>query len=275
MSLIRSSFPAPGVLLLSLARPPVNALHTPLFAQIRDALEQADRDPEVRCVVFASAVDKGFTAGLDLHDQTLHQQSTDPARTALLVRDYIAFLQSAVSALEKCSKPVVAAVHGLCIGGGIDLISACDVRLCSADSVFSIKEVDIALAADLGSLQRLPKTTSNASLLAELALTARNFGPAEADKLGLVSQVVKGGREAVLDAAVEVAKVIASKSPIATLSTKHLLNYSRDHTVQEGLEYTQAWNMSMIQCADIPAAFSAFSTKRRPEFADLPKRSKL
>ncbi|GAA5835988.1 hypothetical protein JCM11251_006620 [Rhodosporidiobolus azoricus] len=274
-TLIQSSSPSSGILLLSLARPPVNALHTAFFAALRDALQAADLDETVRAVVLASGVDKGFTAGLDLTDQTLHQQSTDAARTALLIRDYMGFLQDAVSSLEICSKPVIAAVHGLCIGGGIDIASACDVRLAASNTVFSIKEVDIALAADLGSLQRLPKTTGNASLLNELALTARNFGPDEAEKLGLVSRVVKGGKKEVLEEALKVAAVIAAKSPIATLSTKHLLNHARDHSVKEGLEYTQAWNMGMIQSADIPAAFAAFTTKRPARFAELPKRAKL
>merc|ERR1712093_390293 len=130
---------------------------------------------------------------------------------------------------------------------------------------------DIALAADIGSLQRLPRVTANASLVAELALTARNFGPAEAEKLGLASRVVPGGQKGVTDEAVKLAKVIASKSPIATLSTKHLINYSREHTVQEGLQYTQAWNMAMLQTADIPAAFQAFTTKKAPRFANLAK----
>jgi delta(3,5)-delta(2,4)-dienoyl-CoA isomerase len=161
-----------------------------------------------------------------------------------------------VSSIERCDKSVVAAVHGLCLGGGIDIIAACDIRFAAEGSIFSIKvstlylllrpsahlssqtqEVDVGLAADVGSLQRLPKQTASSSLLYELALTARNFGPSEALTLGLVSKVVPGGREGVLAAALETAKVIASKSPIATLGTKHLLNYSREHTVQEGLDY--------------------------------------
>jgi delta(3,5)-delta(2,4)-dienoyl-CoA isomerase len=154
----------------------------------------------------------------------------------------MATLQHSISSLELCSKPVIAAVHGLCLGAGIDIMSACDVRLCAEGTVFAIKvrfssflpfssplsgcsagrprqtlsdalerqqEVDIGLAADIGSLQRLPKTTGNASLLYELALTARNFGPAEAEKLGFVSRTVGGGKEGVVKEALELAKVIA------------------------------------------------------------------
>lgn len=111
----------------------------------------------------------------------------------------------------------------------------------------------------MGSLQRLPNKIANDSLLRELALTARSFGAQEAQTLGLVSKVVEGGRVEVLAAAMELAAVIASKSPIATLGTKHLLNYSRDHTVQEGLNYTTVWNMSMLQSEDLSAAFAAYA----------------
>ncbi|BGP41116.1 hypothetical protein JCM10450v2_005148 [Rhodotorula kratochvilovae] len=256
--LIKATFPSEGVLVLSLARPPVNAFSTELFAQLERVFRTASADPDVRAVILTSDVPKGFTAGLDLHSSDLMRQAGDPARTALLLRDHIATLQRAVSSIQDCDKPVVCAVHGLCLGAGIDIMSACD-------------EVDIALAADIGSLQRLPRVTGNASLVAELALTARNFGPDEAEKLGLVSRTVAGGREGVTKEAIKIATVVASKSPIATLSTKHLINYSREHTVQEGLVYTQAWNMAMLQAADIPEAFSAFTTKKPPVFAKLAK----
>ncbi|BGP17325.1 hypothetical protein JCM10213v2_005343 [Rhodosporidiobolus nylandii] len=239
--LITTSRPSQGVLLLQLTKPPLSTFTTALFLALKSAFEEADKDNDVRVVVLAGGVDRGFTAGLDLGDSNLRHEAADPARTALLMRDHITFLQSSVSAIEKCSKPVICAVHGLCLGAGVDVAAACDIRYASTDAVFAIKEVDIALAADLGSLQRLPKVTGNGSLLAELALTARNFGADEAMKLGLLSGVVEGGKEEVLEKALDVAAVIASKSPIATLSTKHLLNHARDHTVQEGLEYTQAW----------------------------------
>ncbi|GAA5867363.1 hypothetical protein JCM8547_003321 [Rhodosporidiobolus lusitaniae] len=277
---ILTSSPSPGVLLVTLEhQSKLNAFATSLFLALRSVFDSASSDPDVRCVVLASGVEKAFTVGLDLTDDQLHQKGADPARTALLVREYIALLQSCVSALQACQKPIVAACHGICYGAGLDILSACDVRLCASggeggrETRMAIKEVDIALAADIGSLQRLPKTTGNASLLYELALTARDFGPDEALQLGLVSRVVEGGREEVLREALRVAEVIASKSPIATLSTKHLLNYSREHTVQEGLEYTQAWNMSMIQCADIPAAFEAFTTKKPAQFGPLARQS--
>ncbi|BGP56478.1 hypothetical protein JCM8202v2_004098 [Rhodotorula sphaerocarpa] len=235
--LIECSFPHEHVLLLLLNRPPVNAYSDELSTELRHHFEHASRDPA-----------------------------------------YMDTLQRAVSAIQDCEKPVVAAVHGICFGAGLDLVSACDIRLCAENTTFSIKEVDIGLAADIGSLQRLPRVTGNASLLYELALTARNFGPKEAVELGLVSRVVpEGGApgEKVREEALRLAKVIADKSPIATLSTKHLLNYSREHTVQEGLQYTQAWNMSMVQANDVAAAIQGFTMKKPPVFEPLTTKAKL
>ncbi|GAA5968351.1 hypothetical protein JCM3765_002912 [Sporobolomyces pararoseus] len=263
------TFPSDGVLLIELNRAPVNAFNTQLWLSVASAFDYASQDPDVRAIVFGSKLQKGFTAGLDLMESNLNEKGSDPARTALKLQPYIKLLQDSVSSIQNCSKPVVAATFGICLGAGIDLISACDVRLCSEKTIFSIKEVDIGLAADVGSLQRLPKVTGNASLLYELALTARNFGPEEAVKLGLVSNVVKGGREEVTREALKLAQLIASKSPVATLSTKHLLNYSREHSVQEGLDYTTVWNMSMLQAEDIPLAFQAFSTKKPAKFPKL------
>ncbi|GAA6064711.1 hypothetical protein JCM10212_001616, partial [Sporobolomyces blumeae] len=261
---VSCTFPKPSVLLVELNRPPVNAFNTQLWIDLASAFDHAATDPDVRAIVLSSKLEKGFTAGLDLTESNLNTKGTDPARTALLLKPYIALLQRSVSSIQNCDKPVIAATHGICLGAGIDLISACDVRYCSDKTVFSIKEVDIGLAADVGSLQRLPKTTGNSSLLYELALTARNFGPSEAVQLGLVSKVVaqatqpgRGARQDVLEEALRTAELIASKSPIATLSTKHLLNYSREHTVQEGLDYTTVWNMAMLQAEDIPQAFQA------------------
>lgn len=153
---------------------------------------------------------------------------------------------------------MVVAVHGLCLGAGMDIIAAADIRLCSSNAIFSIKEVDVGLAADVGSLQRLPSKVSNDSLLRELCLTARNFGSDEALSLGLVSRVIQGGRAEVTAAGLALAHVIASKSPIATLGTKHLLNYSKDHSVDEGLAYTTVWNMAMLQASDLTEAFAAW-----------------
>ncbi|KAK4054289.1 hypothetical protein OIO90_003522 [Microbotryomycetes sp. JL221] len=272
---VKATFPSDGVTLLSMNRPKVNALNDDLWFEIADSCHAASVDPNCRVVVLASSLERIYCAGLDLTENGIEHSGEDVGRTAISLKHYIKRLQDAVSAVQLCQKPVIAAVHGLALGGAIDIISAADVRYAAEGSVFSIKEVDVGLAADVGSLQRLPKTTGNASLLYELALTARNFDTKEAQTLGLVSKVVPGGRQGVLDAALETAKLIASKSPIAVIGTKHILNYSREHTVQEGLDYEAVWNMAMLQSEDLVKAMQAFATKESPTFSPFYKLAKL
>jgi delta(3,5)-delta(2,4)-dienoyl-CoA isomerase len=178
-------------------------------------------------------------------------------------------MQDAFNAIEKIPQPVIAAIHGACIGGGIDLIAACDIRLASAETVFSIKEVDIGLAADLGTLQRLPRITGNESLLRELAFTGRNFTCAEGQLLGLFSRVLPSPSET-LTAATALAVEIAKKSPVAVAGTKVNLLYSRDHaSVQDGLDYMTTWNMSALQSEDIGKAVQGAMMKETPTFSKL------
>lgn len=137
-------------------------------------------------------------------------------------------------------------------------MSACDIRYTSSSSRFCVKEVDIALAADIGTLQRMPKVVGNDSWVRELALSAREFDAKEAFQFGFVSKVVEGGKREVEEAAIETAKIIASKSPVAVRGTKVALLHGRDHTVKEGLDFQAAWNMSMLQTGDLPVAVSKF-----------------
>ncbi|EJT99158.1 ClpP/crotonase, partial [Dacryopinax primogenitus] len=226
-------------------------------------------DPTVRIVVLASSL-KHFTAGLD-HIQTIGKGEDEAPRRAIKWRRHISQFQAAISSIEECTQPVIGAVHGLCYGLGIDILCACDIRYCATDARFSIKEIDVGLAADIGSLARLPKIVGNASAVRELALTAREFDCREAERLGFVSRVVQGSREEVIVAACETARVIASKSPIAIMGTKHLLNHARDHSVRDNLEYTVTWNATMLQSTDMAEAMEAFRLKRPPKFANLGK----
>ncbi|KAI0727035.1 ClpP/crotonase-like domain-containing protein, partial [Fomitopsis betulina] len=230
-------------------------------------------EPSVRAVVLASANPKLFSAGIDLSalGSITDGASQEPARRALQQRDLILSFQSCISAIERCPYPVIAATHGVAYGLSIDIIAACDVRYTASNTVFSIKEVDVGLAADIGTLSRLPKVVGNHSLLNELAYTARDFSAAEAEKLGLVSRVIQGSRDEVLAAALQTAHLIAEKSPIAVLGSKHLLLHARDHTVQESLDYTATWNSIMLQTSDMPAIFKAMSKKSKPDFAPLAK----
>ncbi len=167
---------------------------------------------------------KGFCAGIDLASLTveltaLMQRGGDPARVSHGLRRLVAGYQASFTAIEKATQPVIAAVHGACVGAGVDMISACDMRYCTADALFQIKEVDVGLAADVGTLQRLPKIVGNQSLVRELAYTARALPAAEALQHGLVGAVYASQAE-LTDAAIKLAATIASKSPVAVAGTK-------------------------------------------------------
>uniref|UniRef100_A0A8C4WS76 Enoyl CoA hydratase 1, peroxisomal n=1 Tax=Eptatretus burgeri TaxID=7764 RepID=A0A8C4WS76_EPTBU len=191
----------------------------------------------------------------------LNIEGEDTARKSWHLRQFIKQCQDSFSVLEKCLKPVIAAVHGACIGGGIDMITACDIRLCTHDAWFQVKEVDIGLAADVGTLQRLPKVIGNRSLVCELAYTGRKMMSDEAHCCGLISQIFQD-KDSMMDGAFELASEIASKSPVAVQGTKRNLLYSRDHTIQDSLEYMAAWNMSMLQTDDVVKSAGAVMQKK-------------
>ncbi|KAG0699496.1 ClpP/crotonase-like domain-containing protein [Suillus ampliporus] len=276
---IKISSPAPHVLLLELDRQPVNAFTSEFWKEYGCTFDALSTHPDdIRAVVLSSAFPKVFTAGLDFQGLMKlggNDVTMDPARRAFLTRDLILDIQRAVAAPERCPIPVIAAVHGIVIGLGIDIISACDVRYAASDAKFSIKEVDMGLAADVGTLAHLPKITGNHSLVRELAYTGRTFSSDEAEKLGLVSRVVGGGREAVVAAALQLARDIASKSPVAVTGTKHLLLHARDHSVAENLQYTAIWNSAAVQTADLEQAVKAGMTKSKESPKFLPLRPKL
>jgi delta(3,5)-delta(2,4)-dienoyl-CoA isomerase len=275
---IKISSPVPHVLLLELNRQPVNAFSTEFLKEYGCTFDALSRHPDdIRVVVLSSAFPNVFSAGIDF--QGLMKlgagDATDPARRAFVIRDDILDIQYAVAAPERCSIPVIAAVHGIVIGLGIDIISACDVRYAASDAKFSIKEVDVGLAADAGTLAYLQKITGNQSLARELAYTARAFSSDEAEKLGLVSRVVEGGRDAVVAAALQLAKDIASKSPVAVTGTKRLLLHARDHSVAENLQYTATWNSAALQATDLQQSVKAGMAKSKESPKFLPLRPKL
>ena len=166
--------------------------------------------------------------------------------------------------MARCPKPVIAAVHGYCIGGGVDLIAACDIRLASADAVFSVREAKMAIVADLGSLQRLPAIIS-AGHLAELAFTGKDISAERAKEIGLVNDVAADA-EGVHKAAHALAAEIAANSPIAVQGTKAVLAANEGRTVAEGLDYVATWNAGMLASDDLTEAVTAFMEKRPPKF---------
>ncbi|EUC59227.1 enoyl-CoA hydratase/isomerase [Rhizoctonia solani AG-3 Rhs1AP] len=250
-----------------------NARSSRFWEELGSTFDKISRDGSVRVVVLSSSNSKIFTPGLDLSDTgaLVNIDGLDPARQAFKLRDHVLHFQSCISAIERCAQPVIAAVNGIAYGLAIDILCACDIRYSSSSTRFSIKEVDVGLAADIGTLSRLPKITGNESLLRELAFTAREFGPNKAFQLGMVSRIVEGGRHEVLGAALELAKTIAVKSPVAVVGTKKFLLHARDNTVKQSLEYQATWNMAMLQSPDTAEAFKAFTTKQVPRFQPLPK----
>jgi delta(3,5)-delta(2,4)-dienoyl-CoA isomerase len=198
----------------------------------------------------------------------MHQSDEDIARKCRKMYKIVQKCQDSMSSLEKCVKPVIVAIHNGCIGAGVDMICGADIRYCSSDAYFQIKEVDVGLAADVGTLQRLPKIVGNESLVRELAFTARKMFADEALKLGLISRVFPD-KKSMIENALEVAATIAKKSPVAVQGTKFHLIYSRDHGVDESLEYQRSWNQSMLLSEDLLKSGMAMMSKSEAEFNDL------
>ncbi|CAA7263597.1 unnamed protein product [Cyclocybe aegerita] len=272
---IRVSEPYPHVLHVELARAPVNAFNTEFWQAYGKLFDKLAEDGyDVRALVVSSSFSKTFTAGIDLNDLAGPEViATDKvmgnARGALQSRKRLLAFQRALSAPERTPFPVILAVHGHLIGLGVDLIGPCDVCYAASNTNFVIKEVDVGFAPGLGTMAFLPKITGNHSLVRELTYTARPFSAAEAERLGLVSKVVQGGREEVIKEALEVAKVIASRSPVAVAGAKHLTTHARDYSVPENLAVTSVWNGSAFLTNDIPDNLKARLNKRTPSFAPL------
>jgi enoyl-CoA hydratase len=253
-----------------LARPEkLNAMSRAFFFEIKRAFEEIDADDDVRAVI-VWAEGRMFTAGLDLKEAMGGVLGGDAngaasaARQNLRLYREIRMLQDCFTAIERCRKPVIAAVHDKCIGGGLDLITACDFRLCSADASFAIYETKIAIVADVGTLQRITPIVGK-GMAREMAFTG-NFLPAErALACGLVNQI-HADKDTLLAGARALAEDISANSPLAVQGAKAVLNYSDEHSIEEGLEYVAQWNSSFLMSNDVGEAMRAFIEKRRPEF---------
>merc|ERR1712135_44670 len=242
-----------------------NAMNSAFWEDVTNCFRAISTDENCRVVVL-SGNGKHFSSGLDLSDvgtlTSIVMSENDISKKYRTLYEFIK-LQAPFTAIEQCHKPVIAAIHSGCIGGGVDMISATDIRFCSQDTFFQVKEVDLGLAADLGTLQRLPKIIGSDSLVRELSFTARKMFADEAARVGLVSRVLPD-KEALLAAAFETASLIASKSPVGIQGTKHHLNYSRDHTTEEGLHYMVTWNAAMLQSNDMVVAAMAAMDRSAP-----------
>jgi enoyl-CoA hydratase len=245
-----------------------NAMGSALWRDLPLAASAVSSDPSIRVVIIAA---KGphFTVGLDLKEfgGGFAEPKSSKSKAAISAVTYKAVraMQDSVTSIANLNVPVIAAIHGYCIGGGIDLVSACDIRLCAADAKFSIRETKVAIVADLGTLQRLPKIVS-AGHVAELAYTGKDIDASRALAIGLVNAVHGSSAQDVLAAANELADEIAANSPLAVQGTKYVLAANDGRTVHEGLEFVARWNTMYLQSNDLREAMMAFVEKRPPVF---------
>jgi enoyl-CoA hydratase len=248
-----------------------NALGRALWHDLPLAAAAVASEPGVRVLVLA-ARGPHFTVGLDLKEMGGSSLGANngsippsPATSNLATYRQVRRLQDSVTALADLSIPVIAAVHGYCIGGGVDIICAADIRLCASDAIFSVREAKIAIVADLGTLQRLPRIVSEGHV-AELAFTGKDIDARRAETIGLVNAVCDGSANEVLAAAYELAAEIAANSPLAVQGTKAVLRANDGATVNDGLEFVARWNAAFIQSNDLTEAMTAFFEKRTPNF---------
>jgi len=245
-----------------------NALNQTMWQELQSVMEWADAEPTVRAVVLAGQ-GRHFCSGIDLSmlmgiQGAIADECEGRQREKL--RRLILQLQDNVSSLERCRKPVVAAIHGACLGGGLDIALAADFRFAAADAVFGVREVDIGMVADVGTLQRLPGVVGQ-GMAREMALTGRDVGAEEALAIRLVNRILPDA-DSVLAAALETAQLMAGKSPLAVRGSKEMLNYGRDHNVADSLNQVATWNAAMLLSEDIQKAGMAVMTKQLAVFRD-------
>ncbi|MFO0742848.1 MAG: crotonase/enoyl-CoA hydratase family protein [Labilithrix sp.] len=257
-----------GVAEVTLAGPGKgNAMGPDFFRELPKIFDDLDRDDDVRAVLVRG---KGgvFSYGLDLKAMApllmpvFSAESPAKERTKFL--RLIDELRAGFDAVERCSKPVIAAVAGACIGGGVDLISACDVRFCAKDAKFSVREVKLAIVADMGSLQRLPRIIGHGATR-ELAFTGKDIDATEAHRLHLVNDVLDD-EAALLDRARATAREIAANPPLTVQGVKAVLNYAEESRIRESEKFVAVWNAAFLASKDLMEAMSAFMEKRPAKF---------
>ncbi|MHA1568685.1 MAG: crotonase/enoyl-CoA hydratase family protein [Alphaproteobacteria bacterium] len=255
---------------LTLNRPePRNAMGPAFWGDLRDAFAEIDGNVAARVVVISST-GPHFSSGLDikaLAPMLMPDAEGCGGRKGEQMRRLILQFQESFNVIERCRVPVLVAVQGGAIGGGVDMICACDMRYCSADAFFVVKEVALGITADVGTLQRLPHLIPS-GMARELCYTARPLSADRAKEIGLVNEVY-ADRESMLADVMEIAAEIAAHSPLAMLGTKEMLNYTRDHTVADSLNYMATWQSGMLQSDDLPKAFAAAAEGTDALYDDL------
>ncbi|TAM10751.1 MAG: crotonase/enoyl-CoA hydratase family protein [Nevskiaceae bacterium] len=246
-----------------------NAMNLAFWEEFPAALREVGSHPKCR-VLIVSGAGRHFSAGIDtdalVNLARIAQAPGGAARGREAVHAFIQHAQAAFNAIETLRVPVIAAIHGACVGAGVDLASSCDLRLCSADAHFCVKEVDLAVVPDVGTLHRLPHLIGYGRAL-RLCYTAEKVDGATAERIGLVEQVF-ADHDALMAGATALAQTIAAKSPLTVRGIKRNALFARDHSVADGLAYTAAWNASTLVSNDAIEAMSAYTGKRAPNFKD-------
>jgi enoyl-CoA hydratase len=254
---------------LTLNRPTtLNTMHPALWRELTDALQRLQREAPARALIISST-GKHFTAGmaLDVFGAGILLDDKSAGGRANIVPQ-LADMQRAFNLIEQLRMPVIAAIQGGCIGGGVDMVSACDIRLATADAFFCIQEINIGMTADLGTLQRLPKLIPE-GIVHEMAYTGRRLPAQRALAVGLVNEVFDS-QQAMLDAALQMAQEIAEKPPVAIWGSKQAIHYARDHSTHDALQQ-MGWLQSGIwQTSNLIETFQAKQQGRTPQFDDLP-----
>ncbi len=247
----------------------LNTMNKAFWLELPRCMQDIEAHTDARVIVMSST-GKHFSAGMDLGvftDPRSVPMGGDPGRMAENLRRVVMQLQDTVTSLEKIRLPVLAAIQGGCIGGALDLVCAADSRYCTADAYFTIKETELGMTADVGTLQRLPKLMPE-GVVRELAYTGRKFGAEEAHRLGFVNAVYDS-HETMLEEVMAIAARIAANSPLAVTGCKEMLNFSRDHSVEDSLKYMATWQAGMFRPNDMMKTFQAKGQKQAPEYDDL------
>jgi enoyl-CoA hydratase len=251
-----------------------NAMIREFWSELPSAIQQIDRQSQARVIVISST-GPHFTGGIDV-SMFNEPPPTDPEaiRAKRLTSGHsfyadVQAMQDTFSSIENARIPVIAAIQGGCIGGGVDFVTACCMRYATEDAFFTIFETNIGMTADVGTFPRITKLMPE-GLVRELAYTGRKMSAAEAQSVGLVNRVF-ADQDQMIEGVMSVAAEIASKAPLAIAGCKRIINYSRDHSIRDALDYIRLWNASHLQFEEIGEAMMAKAQKRPAKFVDLPK----
>ncbi|WP_306249930.1 crotonase/enoyl-CoA hydratase family protein [Parvularcula sp. IMCC14364] len=265
-----------GIAHIQLSRPEKrNSMILEFWDELPELVREIDKDGSTRVIVISST-GPHFTSGLDLGafagattnkgagQNEVHQQAT----AGLGFYQNVLRMQDCFTALEKARVPVLVAIQGGCIGGGVDMVTACDMRYCTADAFFTIYEINIGMTADVGTFPRILNHLPE-GVVRELAYTGRRMSAAEAQSLGLVNSVYDD-QDAMLEGVMATAREIASKPPMAIYGCKNIITYARDHSTEDTLDYIGIWNATMLQQSEIMEAMKAKQTGEPGAYAPLP-----